>query len=368
MTLKSIKLPSEAMISVPVFFILIGVLTGDICAQDRSSPVKALYGFSPKQKAFQGKTPEQVAQALEQWGVTAIFGGYRDSSLVAALHARGIRVFAEVALFVGKRYWKLYPQSRPILSTGEPMAPEGWYYGVNPAIPEIRQHNLEKIRQLVEQYPIDGVWLDFIRWPCRWDKPNPKLLQTSFDPFTLESFQKDTGIRIPPELGTIPSRAQWVLQYHREDWTRWKCQQITDFVRQARDILNRAPGRIVLGLFGVPWRSIDFDGAIRHIIGQDYRALSTYVDVFSPMVYHKLCGKDVPWIAEVTKWVWEETGKPVWPIVQAVDEPEPLSPQEFGQVLGTALRASGSQGVIIFNLKALSPQKIAVMKEVFRGG
>jgi len=356
---------STIMTLLAAFLILMGALSGDVRAQSAGLPVKALYGFSPKEPAFRGKLPEQMAQTLKQWGVTAVFGGYKDSSLVAALRARGIRVFAEVALFVGKNYWKRYPHSRPIVSTGKSMAPQGWYYGINPVIPEIREHNLKKIRRLIERSPVDGVWLDFIRWPCRWEKPNPRLVQTSFDPFTLESFQKDTGIHIPSELGPVPNRAGWILQHHREDWTGWKCQQITEFVRQVREILNSAPRKVLLGLFGVPWRSTDFDRAIQHIIGQDYRALSAHVDVFSPMVYHKLCGKDVPWIAEVTTWVGKETGKPVWPIVQAMDEPKPLTPQEFRQVLNTALGASGSQGVIIFNLRALSPQKTRVVKEVF---
>jgi len=83
------------------------------------------------------------------------------------------------------------------------------------------------------------------------------------------------------------------------------------------------------------------------------------------MAYHKLCGKDIPWIAQVTEWVGQETRKPVWPIVQAVDEPESLTPQEFRRVLKTALAASGSEGVIIFKLRALSPEKMRVVKEVF---
>jgi hypothetical protein len=360
-----ITMPSTIMTLLAAIFTLTGVPAGDVHAKGLDLPVKALYGLSLKEGAFRGKLPGQIAQTLEQWGVTAVFGGYKNSSLVAALHARGIQVFAEVGLFVGKNYWKRYPHSRPILSTGKPMAPEGWYYGVNPVIPEIRQHNLEKIRRLIERSPVDGVWLDFIRWPCRWEKPNPQLLQTSFDPITLESFQKDTGIHIPSGLEAIPDRARWILQHHRETWTAWKCKQITQFVRQVREILNRAPRKVLLGLFGVPWRSTDFDGAIRHIIAQDYQALSAQVDVFSPMVYHKLCGKDVPWIAEVTTWVWEEVGKPVWPIVQAMDEPAPLTLQEFRQVVNTALGASGSQGVIIFNVRALSPKKIEVVKEVF---
>lgn len=346
--------------------ILMGILPDDVHSQGSGSPVKAIYGFYSKHQAFQNKTPKQITQTLEGWGLTAVFGGHQDASLVDAFHARGIRVFAELALFVGKDYWRRYPHSRPIMSTGEPMAPDGWYYGVNPVIPEIRQQGLEKIRRLIKRYPVDGVWLDFIRWPCRWEKPNPRLLQTSFDPFTIESFQKDKGIRSPKTLASIPGRARWVLRHHRDEWTRWKCQQITAFVRRVRGILESEPRKIVLGLFGVPWRSTDFDGAIRHIIGQDYRALSAHVDVFSPMVYHKLCSKDVPWIADVTTWVWKETGKPVWPIIQAMDDPKKLGPQELRQAVKTALTAPGSQGTIIFNLKALSPEKIKVVKEIFR--
>jgi len=359
---------SIIMISFVTLCILMGPFAGDVLAGEVGSPVKAIYGFSRKHHAMQGKTPEQMAYTLNGWGVTAVFGGYDDPALVATLHDRGIRIFAEVALFVGKNLWKRYPHSRPILSTGVPMAPEGWYYGVNPVIPGIRHHTLKKFQGLIERFPVDGVWLDFIRWPCRWEKPDPQLLQTSFDPFTLESFQKDTGIHIPSKVTSIPDRAQWILEHHREEWTRWKCQQITEFVKQVREILKRAPRTILLGLFGVPWRSLDFDGAIRHIIAQDYRALSAHVDIFSPMVYHKLCGKDVPWIAEVTTWVWHETGKPVWPIVQAMDEPKPLKTQELRQVVKTALSASGSHGAIIFDHKALSPEKIKVVQEVFGGG
>ena len=109
----------------------------------------------------------------------------------------------------------------------------------------------------------------------------------------------------------------------------------------------------------------DFDGAIRYIIGQEYGALAAHVDCFSPMVYHTLCGRDVPWIAEITASIGKETGKPVWPIVQAMDDPATLSPQELRQAVQTALTATGSEGVIIFNLNALNPEKLKAVREVF---
>ena len=349
-----------------VVVLILGVWGGNCRAQGADTPIKAIYGLSPQYPAFAGKQPERIAQTLADWGVTAVFGGYEDPLLVAALHERGIKVFAEVALFAGVRYWARYPHSRPITSTGEPMAPEGWYCGVNPITPEIRQQNLERIRRVIERYNVDGVWLDFCRWPCRWERPKPKLIQTSFDPRTVEAFQRDQGISIPPALETIPEQARWILEHHHEDWTAWKCQQVTAFVQQVRAIIDQAPRKVILGLFSVPWQLSDFDGAIRHIIGQDYKALAPHVDVISPMVYHKLCGRDIPWIAEICAWAAKETRRPVWPIIQAMDDPETLSPQELHEAVRTALTAPASHGVIIFNLKALSPEKVQVVKEVFR--
>ena len=357
---------SIAMVLLAVFSIVVmGTLGEDCRAQGTDKPMKAIYGFTPKHQAFAGKQPEAIAQILADWGVTAVFGGYEDPALVAALHEQGIKVFAEVALFVGKRYWERYPHSRPITSTGEPMTAEGWYYGVNPTIPEIRKHNLERIRTLIERYEVDGVWLDFCRWPCRWERITPKLIKTSFDPFTLTAFQRDEGISIPSALQTISEKADWLLEHHQETWTAWKCGQITAFVAQVRTIIDRAPRKPLLGLFSIPWGPTDFDGAIRHIIGQDYQALAASVDCFSPMVYHKLCGRDVTWIAEIAAWVGKETGKHVWPIIQAMDDPETLSPQELRQAVRTALTAPGSDGIIIFNLKALNPDKVRVVQEVF---
>jgi hypothetical protein len=359
---------SSTMALFAVFAIMvIGVCTGDCLAQEKYVPMKAIYGFTPKYQACAGKQPEAIAQSLADWGVTAVFGGYEDPALVASLHEHGIKVFAEVAIFVGKQYWERYPYSRPITSTGEPIPPEGWYYGVNPITPEIRTHNLERIRRLIERYEVDGVWLDFCRWPCRWERSVPKLIQTSFDPLTLTAFQRDQGVQIPESLQTIPEKADWLFKNHYDTWTAWKCHQITDFVRQGRAIIEGAPRKILLGLFSIPWGPTDFDGAIKNIIGQDYQALAPHVDCFSPMVYHALCGRDIPWIAEITAWVGNVTGKPVWPIVQAMDDPDTVSPHELRQAVHTALAATGSDGVIIFNLKALNAEKLTVVQEVFRG-
>jgi hypothetical protein len=60
------------------------------------------------------------------------------------------------------------------------------------------------------------------------------------------------------------------------------------------------------------------------------------------------------------------SGKPVWPIVQSVDQPEPLPADEYGQALDVALRSPASAGVIVFKLEgALEEGKLAATRDRF---
>ncbi|MBN1936687.1 MAG: hypothetical protein JW934_18650 [Anaerolineae bacterium] len=324
----------------------------------------SLYGFSSELAPFAGKSPAAQVDLLRTWGNTAIFGGYQDAAFVEAAHAAGLPIYAEFGCFAGKGWWERVPSSRPVTAEGNPLEPDGWYCGVNPTVPEARRVQLEALEKLVIDYPIDGVWLDFIRWPCHWEVPAPYLPRTSFDAGTLARFGQDTGIDVPPD--DPPVASQKLLKQHDVEWTAWRCAQITAWVAEARALLDRVRPGLMLGFFGVPWRLSDYDGAILKVIGQDYRALGPYVDVFSPMVYHKMCNLGVDWIAQVTEEIHALTGKPVWPIIQSVDEPLPLPAAEYDCALQTALNCPAADGVLVFTLKgALDETKLAVTQARF---
>jgi hypothetical protein len=119
-------------------------------------------------------------------------------------------------------------------------------------------------------------------------------------------------------------------------------------------------------MFSVPWTETDWDGALRRIMGQDLEALAKYIDVFSPMVYHKMCGQPVPWIANITEHAHGLTDKPIWPIIQTMSKPEAMSDQEFGAAIDQARQADGSQGVILFTWKGLLEEnRISTMRARF---
>ena len=92
------------------------------------------------------------------------------------------------------------------------------------------------------------------------------------------------------------------------------------------------------------------------------------------MVYHGRMGKSPEWVKENIEWFCKRldiepgTFPKVWPIVQAYNDPNVISPDEFERVLeaGTAAQATG---VMMFtsNSVAEDDQKIATMKKVYRG-
>jgi len=303
---------------------------------------KSLYGFSPDLEPFVGRTPAEQVGILRSWGNTVIFGGYHDPAFVDAAHDAGMAVYAEFGCFVGAQLWERFPASRPLTAHGSPLEPDVPYWGVNPAIETVRQDRLQALERLLTEHPIDGVWLDFIR------------------------SRADTGIPLP--AGDASAIAPTVLGEFAADWTAWRCEQVTSWVARARDLVERVRPGALLGLFGVPWRLADYDSAILNVIGQDYRALGPYIDIFSPMVYHTMCGFEPEWIGLVTQEVRSLSGKPVWPIIQSVDEPTPLSAEEYGAALDIALNSRGSDGALVFTLEgALEPRKLAVTKARFLG-
>lgn len=327
--------------------------------------MKALYGFSPDLPPFRDKTTTQQVTLLRSWGADAIFGGYADPAFVDAIHDHGMKIYAEFGCFRGKEWWEEVPESRPIQADDSPLEPVEWYYGVNPSVPTVREQLLERLATLLQAHELDGLWLDFIRWPCRWESPAPRLPQTSFDAATVARFTAENDIdeNAFRDWQNDPAGA---LHDYAQQWTQWRIDQVTTWVAEARAIVNDVRPSAQLGLFAIPWQQSDFGGAIHTIIGQDFAALAPYIDIFSPMTYHLMCGQPVPWIANIASEVAELTGKPVWPVIQSVDHPTTLSNTAYTTALETA--SSTTDGVIVFTLAGvIEGERIAATQQMWRG-
>lgn len=302
-------------------------------------------------------TPDTLNDHLAQLAALRANAAYvphtaLDDLPLADLHAQGLEIYADIAVFAGEDLRRDEPDSAPVDATGARFERDDWYVPACPNHPGLRRRQLTRIEAILDKHGanIDALWLDFIRFPVRWEGPQPNLTPRCFCRHCLNGFlQQDQLVYSPAETRRL---AQQILNEQVEAWVRWKCASITDFVANVREAIEARDLSLQLGMFSLPWRRSDFDGAIRTVAGQDLGQLAHYVDTFSPMVYHKLCAQPVDWIGHVVRDVQAWTQRPVLPIIQAVDSPDPMPATELDAALQTAINATPT-GVMIFTFAPL---------------
>ena len=308
---------------------------------------------------------EDFANQLSSCGVDSVFLEAEEypRALIRALHEYGMRFFASLPIFSDRRLLMEFPELAPVDRDGRTMGAIEGYVGLCPTNKWYRRDRLEALSELARQVDVDGVWLDFIRYPCRWEKPKPFLEQYCFCRSCQQKFSKERGVPLTGE--TLEENSRLILTRHLEEWVEWKCGVIAGFVAEAKKRVTKARPGIPLGIFAVPWRGEDFGGAIRSIIGQDFKLLSEWVDIFSPMAYHGLCGRDVKWVGEIAKYMIELTRKRTWTAIQSYD----ISAEKFGEALSQGAEY-GSDGVLVFHWSGVrqSKKRMKTLSSFFKIG
>jgi hypothetical protein len=265
-----------------------------------------------------------------------------------------------------------HPEAWPIDNTGNKVEPATWFMGVCPTEPGFREYRMNEFRKLLRKFDLHGVWMDYLHWHAQFEDPKPILPETCFCEHCLTNFQSTSNIQIPG--GSISKKAEWILLYHDSAWRNWRCSVIAGWVRDFKTIINQEKPGTLLGAYHCPWNDDDFDGARRRNLGLDYDMLREIVDVFSPMVYHGRMGKSPDWVKENIEWFSKrldiQTGSypKVWPIVQAHNDPNIISAEEFEKVLRHG-GGAGATGVMMFtsNSVAEDVKKVEAMKKVYTG-
>ncbi len=140
------------------------------------------------------------------------------------------------------------------------------YQNLNLANPEAREYIKGQIKEALK-YDIDGIHLDYIRFPINQG--------FSYDKATCEAFKKVSGYS--PFDGKFDSGSMiWC------EWLKWNAEQVTILVREIKDIMNKSGKNVLLGV------DVFADGeASKILIGQDWKlwAEEGIVDVICPMQY-----------------------------------------------------------------------------------
>ena len=273
---------------------------------------------------------------LRDFGINAIVteSNEYDDRAIALVHEAGLRFFAGMACFSDHasefREITERPELWPILETGERRPQMEWYVGITPTDRVHQENALDKIRSVVTHYPVDGLFLDFIRWPLHWEtelRPGcPPPLDLSFDATTLALFEELSHLQLPREAATVAAQADWIRERHRREWVDFKCGIISKFVEEARGVLKKERDEALLGLFVVP----KVDGLTEALTGQRLSELAPLSDLIAPMLYHNILLRPPAWVGEALSDVVKFAGSKTLPVVQADSNRDTSVPGDWG--------------------------------------
>ncbi|MGE4602319.1 MAG: family 10 glycosylhydrolase [Planctomycetota bacterium] len=161
-----------------------------------------------------------------------------------------------------------------------------YYVALNPCLPEVRHHVGRICAELVENYSIDGIHLDYIRFlesGIETDYPR--------DPRSLQLYEQATGSADPDKTP--------------DAWDKWRRDQITEMVREIRRAVRQVDRDAILSAAVYRTPSIAYDR-----VRQDWpRWLRLgLVDAVFPMQYDREIARFERRVAECLR---EARGYPV---------------------------------------------------------
>jgi hypothetical protein len=274
--------------------------------------------------------------SLRECGVTAIMteSDAYDVAAIDETHEAGLRFYAGVACFSDHAsnfsLLNQRPELWPVLEDGSRRPQLEWYVGISPTDRGHQEEVLANIRSLAQSYPIDGLFLDFVRWPLHWEielRPGrSRPLDSSFDATTLSKFEEASGVLPPYDWNTTSAKAEWIHKHRFHEWVDFKCKVVTDFVREAQSVLKEARPDAGLGIYVVP----DVNGLTEPLTGQRIGDLAPLVDWVSPMLYHNILLQPPSWIASALADVVTVAGAKTLPVVQADSNRNPAAAADWG--------------------------------------
>jgi uncharacterized lipoprotein YddW (UPF0748 family) len=199
----------------------------------------------------------------------------------------------------------------------------------DPAVPEVRACLVSAVRELAVAYAIDGVHLDFVRYPD---------FQSSLGPNVKARFEQAVGRRSADWPEDVKSGAL------RGAFVQWRAEHVSDFVQAAHRTLRReAPGKVLTAaVFGKYPSCVD-------AVGQDWESWANLglIDYAVPMNYTESMDKFDEWLEQQT-----HTRKLALKMVPGIGVTAAESRLDAVQVIDQiqAARRAGCAGFALFDL------------------
>ncbi|MBU0677629.1 MAG: family 10 glycosylhydrolase [Verrucomicrobia bacterium] len=305
----------------------LGLYPGD---WDRTAELLAGHGITAIfPNVFWGATAHYRSEVLPRSDTERLYGDQLADCITAA-HKRGLQVHA------WKVCWKLdgAPDSfmkqmsregrLQMTSSGKELP---W---LSPSHPANRELELRAIAEVVQKYNVDGIHLDYIRFP---------MSKGCYSPASRREFEKWLGAKVDRWPGSVSGSGKLTGKFRE-----WRRELITGHVANIRETINRINPRVKLSaaVFGkYPECS--------ESVGQDWGTWLKrgYVDFVCPMNY-----TENP--SQFAAWTHDQLSLPgakgrVYPGIGVTAAESQLGPDRVLEQIGT-LRRLGAAGFVLFDL------------------
>lgn len=280
---------------------------------------------------------------------TPVHGDYDAlEAFVRICHEYGIEVHAWVENFFAGTFDGNHTPSNPIITEWSDKLlldsmgndyyfyqDNHWFAFLNPYDRDCRDLVLEVYRQLIENYDIDGLHLDYIRFP----ELNYQLYDYGYNADIIAAFAKETGYKSDPHNFVSGTKEHTA-------WVKFRQDIITSFVEEVYDLVNELEPDLWLSAATYP----DVPNVVNTIF-QDVRAWvnNGWMDEVHSMSY----GADNVYVSNnAAMYVDICKGKAFYSTgIQAFGETAKLNfAHQLTEVIGV-----GADGVSIFSLGSITP-------------
>lgn len=212
--------------------------------------------------------------------IAPIASGYESfdalEAVISEAHVHGIEVRAWIPQFHDQAAFNLNPSwQMHALVDGVPTpytGANGSEYFVNPIHPGVQAYQRSIIAEVVENYAVDGVVLDWLRFDD---------YDMDVSAYTVQLFEDEYGYS-PLDIDLSVDSPQ------RQEWNEWRTDHIGSYVQAVRSDIEQIKPGMPLGVYILPPEFIE--------VGQDSAKFKDDVDFVAPMAYFDDWGFPADWV------------------------------------------------------------------------
>lgn len=199
--------------------------------------------------------------------------------VITEAHKVGIKVkawvpqFHDQVAFYKDPSWRMQALVGGVVSDYTGVTP-GTAYFVNSASPTVQAYELSIVEEIVANYAIDGLVLDWIRYDG-WNMDMGAGTRAAY-------LAANPGAVDPLNIDLTTDNAD------RRSWQAWRTDQIGNHVKNIRASVNALKPGLPLGIFILPPEFVE--------VGQDAAKFRDYIDFICPMCYWVDWGFPPSWV------------------------------------------------------------------------